>query len=41
MSGHHEWAKTARPDDPNTFFIVSTDCRAIEPRDLEPGKGWV
>jgi hypothetical protein len=41
MSGHHEWAKTARADDPNTFFIVSTDCRAIEARDLEPGKGWV
>jgi hypothetical protein len=38
--GHHGWATTARPDDPNEFFIVSADCRAIDPRDLEPGKGW-
>jgi hypothetical protein len=38
--GQHGRAVTARPDDPNKFFIVSTDCRAIEPRDLEPGEGW-
>jgi predicted TIM-barrel fold metal-dependent hydrolase len=31
--GHDGWARTARPDDPNKYFILSTDCHAIEPRD--------
>jgi hypothetical protein len=38
--GHDGWARTARPDDPNQFFIVSTDCRAIEPSNFELAKGW-
>ncbi len=25
------WPRTARPDDPNKYFIVSADCHANEP----------
>jgi predicted TIM-barrel fold metal-dependent hydrolase len=28
------WKRTARPDDPNKFFIVSADCHVQEPNDL-------
>src|SRR5437870_13514744 len=29
--GHAGWTRTARPDDPNKYFIVSADCHANEP----------
>jgi predicted TIM-barrel fold metal-dependent hydrolase len=31
--GHDGWARTARPEDPNKFFILSADCHAQEPGD--------
>jgi predicted TIM-barrel fold metal-dependent hydrolase len=31
--GHDGWSRTARPDDPHKYFIVSADCHAIEPKD--------
>lgn len=33
--GAKGWGRTARPDDPNKYFVVSADCHAIEP------KGWM
>ena len=27
------WTRTARPDDPDKYFIVSSDCHANEPKD--------
>ena len=32
--GHPGWKRTARPDDPNKFFMVSADCHANEPANL-------
>ena len=32
--GHAGWTRTARPDDPNKYFIVSADCHANEPANL-------
>lgn len=32
--GHSGWKRTARPDDPNKFFMVSADCHANEPANL-------
>ncbi len=32
--GHEGWARTIRADDPNKYFVVSTDCHANEPPDL-------
>ena len=32
--GAEGWARTARPDDPNKYFIVSTDGHVQEPGDL-------
>ena len=32
--GHAGWPRTARPDDPDKYFIVSADCHANEPSDL-------
>ena len=32
--GHVGWTRTARPDDPNKYFIVSADCHANEPANL-------
>src|SRR4029453_16622248 len=32
--GHVDWTRTARPDDPNKYFIVSADCHANEPANL-------
>ena len=32
--GHAGWSRTARPDDPNKYFIVSADCHANEPSNL-------
>jgi hypothetical protein len=29
--GHEGWARTARPDDPNRYFMVSADTHANEP----------
>lgn len=29
--GHEGWARTARPDDPNKYFMVSADTHANEP----------
>ncbi len=31
--GADVWPRTARPDDPNKFFMVSADCHANEPKD--------
>ncbi|MGH1492655.1 MAG: hypothetical protein ACRBK7_25225, partial [Acidimicrobiales bacterium] len=31
--GVQGWTRTARPDDPNKYFIVSADCHANEPKD--------
>jgi hypothetical protein len=33
--GAKGWPRTARPGDPNKYFVVSADCHANEPR------GWV
>ena len=32
--GHSNWSRTARPDDPNKYFIVSADGHVQEPSDL-------
>src|SRR6476661_1185770 len=32
--GHRAWPRTARPDDPRKYFMVSADCHANEPHDL-------
>jgi predicted TIM-barrel fold metal-dependent hydrolase len=32
--GHTGWPRTARPDDPNKYFMVSTDGHVQEPSDL-------
>jgi predicted TIM-barrel fold metal-dependent hydrolase len=32
--GHAGWTRTARPDDPNKYVIVSADCHANEPSTL-------
>ncbi|HLW70731.1 MAG TPA: amidohydrolase family protein [Candidatus Binataceae bacterium] len=29
--GHQGWAKTARPEDPNRYLMISADCHAQEP----------
>ena len=31
--GAENWTRSARPDDPNKYFIVSSDCHANEPKD--------
>jgi predicted TIM-barrel fold metal-dependent hydrolase len=28
------WPRTARPDDPNKFYMVSADCHLVEPRSM-------
>lgn len=33
--GHQGWERTARPDDPNKYLMISADCHANE-----PGKLW-
>jgi hypothetical protein len=32
--GVEGWRRTARPGDPNKYFMVSADCHANEPGDL-------
>ena len=32
--GITNWPRTARPDDPNKYFVVSADCHVQEPNDL-------
>jgi predicted TIM-barrel fold metal-dependent hydrolase len=32
--GHPGWKRTARPDDPDKYFMVSADCHANEPSNL-------
>jgi predicted TIM-barrel fold metal-dependent hydrolase len=32
--GHQGWKRTARPDDPNRFLMISADCHANEPANL-------
>jgi hypothetical protein len=32
--GAHGWSRTARPGDPNKYFMVSADCHANEPNDF-------
>ena len=32
--GHEGWPRTARPEDPNKYFMVSADCHVNEPGDL-------
>ena len=32
--GHQGWKRSARPDDPNKYFMVSADCHANEPGGL-------
>lgn len=32
--GHAGWRRSAQPDDPDRYFIVSADCHANEPSDL-------
>ena len=29
--GHSGWKRTARPDDPDKFLMISADCHCIEP----------
>jgi predicted TIM-barrel fold metal-dependent hydrolase len=29
--GHDGWPRTARPDDPNKYLMVSSDCHVVEP----------
>ena len=31
--GAADWPRTARPDDSDKYFIVSSDCHANEPKD--------
>ena len=32
--GHQGWPRTARPDDPNRYLMISSDCHANEPNGL-------
>ncbi len=32
--GHAEWERTARPDDPNRYLMLSADCHCNEPSTL-------
>ncbi len=32
--GNHGWTRTARPDDPNRYLMVSADCHCNEPGNL-------
>jgi predicted TIM-barrel fold metal-dependent hydrolase len=32
--GHNGWKRTARPDDPNRYLMISADCHANEPSNL-------
>jgi predicted TIM-barrel fold metal-dependent hydrolase len=32
--GHDGWQRTARPDDPNRYLMISCDCHANEPANL-------
>ena len=32
--GHSNWKRTARPEDPNKYFMVSADTHANEPTGL-------
>ena len=32
--GHDGWTRTARPEDPNKYYMVSADCHVNEPGDL-------
>jgi predicted TIM-barrel fold metal-dependent hydrolase len=32
--GHEGWQRTARPDDPNRYLMISCDCHANEPANL-------
>ena len=32
--GHQGWPRTARPDDPNQYLMISSDCHANEPSGL-------
>src|SRR5437588_12824195 len=32
--GHAGWTRTARPDDPNRYLMISCDCHANEPANL-------
>src|SRR5579864_5187046 len=32
--GHDGWKRTARPDDPNRYLMISCDCHANEPANL-------
>jgi predicted TIM-barrel fold metal-dependent hydrolase len=32
--GHHGWERTARPDDPNKYLMISADCHVNEPSKL-------
>jgi predicted TIM-barrel fold metal-dependent hydrolase len=32
--GHAGWKRTARPDDPNKYVLISADCHANEPSNL-------
>jgi predicted TIM-barrel fold metal-dependent hydrolase len=32
--GHSGWTRTARPEDPNKYFMVSADCHILEPANL-------
>ena len=32
--GHSGWTRTARPEDPNKYFVVSADTHANEPAGL-------
>ena len=34
--GHAGWPRTARPDDPRKYFMVSADCHANEPTTSGP-----
>jgi len=29
--GHQGWTRTARPDDPNKYVMISADCHCQEP----------
>ncbi len=32
--GHDGWKRTARPDDPQRYLMISADCHANEPSSL-------